>query len=384
MNFQPHLASRQPRRRLLLSAILAAFAMAVMPIPGHAQVKASELRANAPSRYVVVKGDTLWGISGRFLQKPWLWPSLWSWNKDVVRNPNLIYPGDVLRLDVVDGQARLSFDGVTRGEVRLSPGIRIEESLTNSVPMIDAAVIRPFLTRPLLVDPEQFTLAPRVVSSDDGRLNVGAGGRLYVAGVATSDKGQFAVYRQGPELIDPDNGQVLAVEAIYLGKVRILRQADLSLAEVMESGQEIGRGDRLVAMPESPQMSVPLGAAPTGFAGRIIKVYDSQTASMAGVRIDTVRNYDRSGGAMSVVIINRGKRDGLAVGQAVKLRSAGKTVGSNGTLGFHNGEKADGALTLPAEDNGEAVIFQAFDRVAYALVMKADKPILSGDDVATP
>lgn len=373
---------RGPTAKLhLLAALCLAAVLSTAVIPGTAlaQVASSELSANAPSRYVVVKGDTLWAISGRFLRSPAKWPQIWNLNKDHIRNPHLIYPGDVIRLTIVNGQAHLTLERGARAEVRLKPGVRMEEVANDAIPTIDPIAIRPFLTRPLLVDLVQFTNAPRILTNEDGRLNIGAGSRAYVVGLDSEAKTHYAVYRQGPALVDPITKETLALEAIYLGKVRVLRRDDTSLVEVVESAQEIGRGDRLVAMPPEPSLSVALTAAPIGLDARIIKVYDNQTASMFGSRIEAVRNYEREGGAMSVIILNRGTNAGLDVGQVVKIESTGKLVGSNGTMGYHNGKKAEGTIQLPNEDNGQAVVFQTFEKISYALIMKASKSVLAGD-----
>ena len=79
--------------------------------------KPLELSDNPPDRYVVVKGDTLWGISKRFLKSPWRWPDLWGMNKDAVRNPHLIYPGNVLVLDLSGATPRLHMEGEGPGGV---------------------------------------------------------------------------------------------------------------------------------------------------------------------------------------------------------------------------------------------------------------------------
>lgn len=362
----------------------AAIGASLMPGAAFAQIATSELSANAPSRYVVVKGDTLWAISGRFLRAPSKWPQIWNLNKDQIRNPHLIYPGDVVRLDVVDGRAQLSLDRGNRSEIRLSPGVRFEDVGNDAIPMISPSAIRPFLAKPLLVDMEQFTNAPRIVSNEGGRMNAGAGSKTYVTGLNGDAERDYAVYRQGPALVDPITKETLAIEAIYLGKVRLVRNGEPALMEIIESGQELSRGDRLVSIPAEPSLNVPLTPAPSGLDARVIKVYDNQAAAMYGSKIETVRNYDREGGPLSVIILNRGSDDGLAVGQVVQIESKGKLIPSHSTLGFKNGQKADPSIQLPDEINGTAVIFQSFENISYALVMKASKSILSGDAITAP
>lgn len=379
---------RGPAAKMRLLAALclsaAAFGATVMPSTALAQVATSELSATAPSRYVVVKGDTLWAIAGRFLRAPSKWPQIWALNKDQIRNPHLIYPGDVIRLEIVNGQARLSLERGKRGEIRLSPGVRFEDVADEAIPMISPTAIRPFLTKPMLVDLDQFTNAPRIVSNEDGRINVGAGSKTYVTGLEPGARGAYAVYRQGPALVDPDTKETLALEAIYLGKVKVVRSGEPALMEIVESTQEIGRGDRLVLMQPEPNLNVALSAAPADLDGRIIKVYDSQTAAMFGSKIETVRNYEREGGPLSVIILNRGTSAGLTVGQVVQIDSTGKTIGSTGSMGYRNGEKADATIQLPNEPNGTAVVFQSFEKVSYALIMKASKSVLAGDTIKAP
>ena len=350
--------------------------------PAFAQVAVSELHPSAPSRYVVVKGDTLWDISGRFLRSPTKWPLIWRMNQSHIKNPHLIYPGDVIYLKREGGMAYLSLSkGEERGEIRLSPGVRMEDSVDQSISTVSSKIIRPFLTKPLIVDVEQFSTAPRIVANEDGHLNVGAGSKTYVTGLEDGGPNTFAVYRQGPVLVDPETKEVMAVEAIYLGRVRVLRHGEPALMQVLEANQELGRGDRLVPVPERVEFSSPLADAPPGLNARIIKVYDNQSASMPQGSSNSVRNYDREGGPLSIVILNKGEQDGLDAGQVVRLDTLGKVVGRTSPIGYTNGKKSEPLIQLPDEKNGLAVVFKSFDRIAYALVMKASRPVMAGDPV---
>src|SRR5437762_14201094 len=114
------------------------------------------IKPDAPDRYVVVPGDTLWGIAQKFTDSPWRWPELWGFNKDQIRNPHLIYPGYVIVLDRARGQLTIGAPArpVDSGTVKLGPRMRVESLAKEEIPSIPAAVIEPFLTRPLIVEPD--------------------------------------------------------------------------------------------------------------------------------------------------------------------------------------------------------------------------------------
>jgi len=120
------------------------------------------LRPGAPLSYVVKRGDTLWDIANHFLLDPWQWPEIWIVNGQV-RNPHLIYPGDVLRLTEVDGRPRLGLD---RDLERLSPRIR-ELPLESAIPTIPIDAIRDFLRSPRLVTTQELETAPYLLAFVD-------------------------------------------------------------------------------------------------------------------------------------------------------------------------------------------------------------------------
>src|SRR5690606_6672909 len=150
------------------------------------RVTQGDLQPDAPSEYTVVKGDTLWGISGRFLKDPWTWPQVWQMNQDQIKNPHLIYPGDVVRLDRSGAHPSLSLAGSMGGShaeaaanvVRLEPRVRVEP-LQSAIPSIPGSAIGPFLSQPLVVEADGLDSAPAILATEESRVIIGAGDTAY-------------------------------------------------------------------------------------------------------------------------------------------------------------------------------------------------------------
>jgi len=224
---------------------------------------------DAPDRYVVVPGDTLWGIAQRYTNSPWRWPELWGLNRDQIKNPHLIYPGDVILLDRASGKLSLA-----AGTVRLSPKIRVVGSTDTPIPSIPASVIEPFLSQPLVVEPDGLDNAPTIVATQEDRVVLEAGNRAYVRGMGDSKEEDWSVYRPGKALIDPDTDRTLGYEAVYLGRARALAHGDPSTVQLTTVTREVGRGDKLV--PAGPPQAVDYAPhAPNVFIrGRVMTIYD--------------------------------------------------------------------------------------------------------------
>ena len=318
------------------------------------------LAPNHPERYVVVKGDTLWHISGRFLEKPWLWPEVWYVNPQI-ENPHLIYPGDVITLVYVDGKPQLR---VERGRptVKLSPTAR-EERIDQAIHTIPIDAIRPFLTQPLVVDEEEMRTAPYLLTAADEHVVAGAGDRVYVRGVADDSARDFSLYRTGGHYQDPDSGEILGHKAQYIGDARLDAFAEVSTMTLVRTTREARTGDRLRPTAEDEVYTHFLPRAPENdIEGRIIDVVDG---------VSQIGQYQ-------VVAINRGAREGLEPGHVLAVYQAGALV--TDTLSGKRGDR----VRLPDEHGGELMIFRVFDKVSFGLVMKATRALHVLDIVRNP
>ena len=349
-------------------------------------------KADAPDRYVVVRGDTLWGISERFTDSPWRWPEIWNFNREQIRNPHWIYPGDVIVLDRVSGTLSIAGAdgrpagpadpdagdrsatgqrglgaGSVVGTVKLSPRIRAESSARDAIPSIPPSAIEPFLSRPLVIEPDGLDNAPTIVATEENRVIIEAGNRAYVRGMGDSKEENWFVYRRGKALVDPDTNVTLGYEAIYLGTARVTRPGDPSTVQLTTVTQEVGTGDKLlpVGVPEVPKYAP---HAPAVFMqGRVIGIYGG--VGKVG-----------EAGPQSIITLNRGRADGVEVGHVFALYRPGPLIADASAR--TSGKPM--TFKLPDERYGLAFVFRIYDRVSYALVMRISRPVNPLDVVQTP
>jgi nucleoid-associated protein YgaU len=391
-------------------AALAAFSSALLIPPAFAQdfpisgtqqatakevaqkgVPLSELAADAPERYTIKSGDTLWAISKLYLKSPWRWPELWGMNLDQIKNPHRIYPGQVLLLIRSNGRATLSLEGDSSlvpsdlPTVRVSPRNRIEALADNALPTLRPSAIEPFLAEPIIVDAAEFAAAPRIVSAQEGRVLLTRGDRAYARGEAGSplldDQAKekiFRVFRAAKPLKDPESAQVLGYEAVYAGKAKLMGNETTSeetdkdgkvttaivpaRIDIISAKEEIRVGDRL--LPEPPrQVKAYTPHAPQGKVnGRIVSIYGSAVENAA---------------QNQVVVINKGTLDGMDSGTVlVILKNGGRIVDKQ--------DETRPLLKLPDERNGLAMVFRTFERLSYALILEITDGVRVGDRLESP
>ena len=323
------------------------------------------LKPDAPERYVVVPGDTLWGIAQRYTDSPWRWPELWGFNKDQLRNPHLIYPGDVLVLDRASG--RLAVAGSDPGTVKLSPRVRAESLAKREIPAIPTTIIEPWLSRPLVVEPDGLENAPTIVGTEINRVMLAAGNTAYARGIGDSKEELWYLFRKGGPLVDPDSNQTLGYEAIYLGTARLTRGGNPATLTVDSAMIEVSPGDKLVPAGRPQALNYVPHAPTKDIRGRIMTIY-------GGVgRVGEAGRY-------SIVTLNRGRADGLEVGHVLALYTR---LGSVRDVTKPK-NAPDANIELPDERSGLVFLFRVFDRVSYALVMDAARPVSPLDVVRTP
>ena len=322
------------------------------------------LKPDAPERYVVQRGDTLWSIAQRYTDSPWRWSELWNLNKDQIKNPHRIYPGDVIVLDRGRGQVALSTD-----TVQLSPRVRAESTAKVAIPSIPPTVIEPFLARPLVIEADGLDRAPTIVATQGGRVIIEAGNRAFVKGLAESKTENWFLYRRGRALVDPDNARTLGYEAVYLGTARLVRGGDPATIELTSVTQEVSAGDKLVAAGRPQAINYAPHAPITPVKGRVISIYGG---------VSTVGEAGNS----SIVTVNVGKAQGLEVGHVLALyRMGAQVVDASDRPRLLRDRQF---VQLPDERYGLLFLFRVFEQVSYGLVMDATLPVNARDVVQNP
>ena len=341
-----------------------------------AQAITCEFRANAPDQHKVVRGDTLWDISGKFLEHPWCWPQVWGMNKEEIRNPHWIYPNQIIYFDRARGRLSLtppgsgSGLGSVNGTIRLSPQIRTEGLGKDAIQSISSSVIEPFLSQPLIVEAREMANAPRIVATQEGHVITGKDDKVYVRGDLRGIS-SFQVFRPGTPLKDPETGKVVAYEAMFLGAVKVFKEAKGDVGAhsfiVASAKQEMGVGDLLVPSPPTGLRNYVPHPPDVKVAARVMGIYSGVTYA----------------GQNQVVSINRGALDGIDVGTVLQLYNLGKMVQDKGVGGGFLGMKKT-MIKLPDEENGSLFVFRVFDRVSYGLIMQVVEPVEVGDVARSP
>ena len=359
-----------------------------------AGVPLSELAPNAPDEYTVKRGDTLWAISGVFLNRPWRWPELWGMNLQEVRNPHRIYPGQQLVLEKKDGRALLRLrqaagggDGPPTDTVRVSPRTRFETLAASSLPTLQPHLIEPFLAEPIIVNELTLSRAPRIVAASDDRVLITRGDRAYALGAKEAPlkepdsgrAGDFRVFRNAKPLKDPVTLVVLGYEAQYLGKASLVRGETVrdiegkngkseatvipATLDIVSAKEEMRVGDRLLPEPPRELLSY-VPRAPDGpVDGRVVSIYGEALALAA---------------QNQVVVINKGTADGIESGHVLAILKDGARLVDHTVAGERT------PIKLPDERNGLMMVFRPFEKLSYALILEITDGVKIGDRVVNP
>lgn len=355
-----------------------------------AGVALSDLAENAPERYTIRSGDTLWALSQMFLKSPWRWPELWGMNKTEIANPNRIYPGQVLELVHSNGNVHVRLAGNAQRNappetIRLSPRTRQEALSDLALPTLRPNIIEPFLVEPMVVDAATLNDAARIVAGPDSRVLMTRGDRMYARSAgsgsmldgATTNK-PYRIFRNATPLKDPASGAVLGYEAQYIGKAVLVhgesstevsdkdRKKQTALVpatlDIILAKEEIRVGDRLLPEPERQWLTYTPHAPAVKVDGRIVSVYGTAVANAA---------------QNQVVAINLGTNHGMESGHVLSIQKDGATL-------TDKSDPTRPLMKLPDEHNGLMMVFRTFDNISYALVLEITHPVRIGDRLTNP
>ena len=363
----------------LLVGLAAVVAVAQAPTPP------IQIQPNAPDSHVVVKGDTLWGISGKFLKQPWRWPEIWRLNRDQIKNPHWIYPGQIVYLDRnAVGGPRLSMTppgsgsgGVEdRPTIRIGPQIRAEARGAAAIPSILPADIEPFMVRNMVIGAETLDDAPQIVKSVGERVAFANKDSIYVVGAKPEMGKVFQLFRKGRELRDTSitarpwyrwrhneaDPQIIGYEATYLGDATLQREGEVARFEIVRAIQEIQVGDYLIPAPPAETMAY------------VPRAPEQQIEA----KVMTLPSGISEAGKTSVITLNRGKVHGLEVGHVLAVYKPSETFANprykepflNYVPGWPKQVGAESkTLEIPEERIGLVFVFRVFDNISYGMVM---------------
>ena len=350
--------------------LITTFSSAMLMSAAHANNPPPAIKADAPNRYIVKKGDTLWDISGRYLDSPWRWKEIWATNKQI-KNPNLIYPNDILILCVIQGKTLIGVDtgeGCAGVEKQLTGNVVSSTvsvtSTANSIPPLPWSAIQHWLDKTVIVNPQDFNTTPYILASKKGNLITASGDKVYAKGVPLIVGQRYGIYREGELYVEPKTQEVIGLEVtqVATGLVTSTETNGVSSLQLTDSyDKEVREGDRVfVELNNSlPPVFYPAPAT-VSRGGMIVRVMDSISSAAKG----------------SVVAINLGSTHGAKPGDVL-------TVYQKGAL-IRDTKDNDTPVRLPNEPSGMVMVFNTFDNISYAYVLDSELPLNVGDQLLPP
>ncbi|WP_295863603.1 LysM peptidoglycan-binding domain-containing protein [uncultured Neisseria sp.] len=386
--------------------IITLLCMAGMAISAHTQAASLKIRPNAPQRYVVKNGDTLWGISGKYLYSPWQWNRLWGANRNAIRNPHLIYPGQVLVLRYVNGQPRLGFEHAqTRSDgipvIKLHP--RVRETSGYGIPTVNVNLYRMFMKHPQIIALEETANAPRLIAGPDNRVLYTQGNRVYAYGL--TEPGRYLTYRVNKNITDPETGKFLGQEVVFSGIANTLPYTDSALENrtrasdeklksneyytqvnkamklrtqsaqplvIEEAVSEIRKDDYLLKLPEGLDSFNVMPHAPARpIQAKVVSIFDGVGEA----------------GQFQTITLDKGELDGLDKGTVVSLYKRGRQVRvnlSNNLIRKPKDKDTVELVSIPAEEIGLAMVYRTSDHLASAIILESLNSVSIGDTASEP
>lgn len=328
---------------------------------GNALAETIDIKGNAPQSYTVTKGDTLWDIASKYLEKPWRWPELWRKNPGI-ENPHLIYPGDIISLSYIDGQPQL---GINRANstIKLSPKIR-STPIDNAIPVIPAEAIQQFMYKHKVFDKTTIEQAAYIIHGPNERIISARGDRIYAKGLIDSDNKHYRIYRIDGPINDPTKDKVIGYKGIFVGDARLDHIGNHAVLSITSSVREVHVGDRVFAREKvDPTPADIYPKVPNSpLVGQILEIIDGT----------------KFVGQLQTVIVNLGTADGLSRGHMLSVFNKKKTI--SGKTSSEHGN----ITSLPSEKSGTLMVMKTFKHYSYALVMESHSLLRIFDEIRSP
>ncbi|MFS6937902.1 LysM peptidoglycan-binding domain-containing protein [Neisseria animaloris] len=371
-----------------------------------AQTVAAELkiRPNAPTRYVVKQGDTLWGISGKYLYSPWQWSRLWGANRNAIRNPHMIYPGQVLVLRYVNGQPQLGFEKNAADNggipvIKLTPRVR-EVSSGYGIQTINVNFYRMFMQHPQVIPQQQTQNAPKLIDGPDNRMLYNKGDRVYAYGI--TEPGRYLVYRARKDILDPETKKYLGQEVVFSGIVSTLPYTNSALdarsekdAQYLKDNEYYTRLNPFVKIPT--QTAQPMVVEETVSEIRkgdfLLKMKDEGNsfhmmphAPSRHIDAKVVSIFDgvSEAGQFQTITLNKGEADGLDKGTVLSLYKRGRQIKVDLEEGKKGNRSVVKYVSIPSEEAGLAMVYRTSEHLASAIILESLTNITVGDVASEP
>ncbi len=363
---------------------------------------ALKVRPDAPTRYVVKQGDTLWGISGKYLYRPWQWSRLWGANRSKIRNPDRIYPGQVLVLRYVNGHPRLSVERGAGGDiplVKLSPRVR-EVSSGYGIQAVNVNFYRMFMQHPQVIDQMQTQHAPRLVEGPDNRLIYSKGERVYAYEI--TEPGRYLVYRARKDITDPETKKYLGQEVVFSGIVATLPGTNSALdarsredAEALPNNEYYTRLHPMLKVPTqtAQPMVVEEAVSEIRKGDYLLKLEDGGDsfnmmphAPSQHIDAKVVSIFDgiSEAGQFQTITLNKGSAHGLEKGTVLSLYKRSRQVKTDMQKGKDGSRSVVKYLSIPAEEAGLAMVYRVSQNLASAIILESKTNISIGDTASEP
>ncbi|MBH5329412.1 LysM peptidoglycan-binding domain-containing protein [Eikenella sp. S3360] len=373
--------------------LLCAIGLTVSALPAEAAPNL-RVRPNAPARYTVRTGDTLWGISGKYLYRPWHWPQLWGANRRAIRNPHLIYPGQVLVLHYVNGRPRLRVEGGGIPTVKLQPRVR-ETSSGYGISTININYYRMFMKHPQVIARDESNKAPRIVAGPEGKTMYSLGDRVYAYGI--TQPGEYLVYRPIKDIRDPETGKFIGQLVTFSGKLATLPVTSSALerrseseSQTLPSNQYYSRVHALGKEPVETAQALQIREQVAEIRqGDYLLHYNGEEnafnmmphepeSQVRAIAVDVLDGISEAG-QFSTVILNKGIADGLDKGTVVSLyrqpRPVRTNMISNPRVRY---------VAIPSEEIGLAMVYNAGEHVSSAIILESTANVSIGDLATEP